>query len=84
MTCSNFYLYICILNSTIMATVSKERFYLELPSIEVAFLRTLAKKMGWTIKRERKSGIQQALDDVEAGRVHEAKNVDDLMEQLNA
>ena len=55
-----------------MATISKERFYLEIPSIEVAFLRTLAKKMGWTIKRERKNGIQQALDDVEAGRVHEA------------
>lgn len=67
-----------------MATASKERFYLELPSMEVAFLRTLAKKMGWTIKRERKSGIQQALDDVEAGRLYEAKNVDDLMEQLNA
>ena len=45
---------------------------------------SMNKKMGWTIKRERKSGIQQALDDVEAGRVHEAKNVDDLMEQLNA
>ena len=67
-----------------MAIASKERFYLELPSMEVAFLRTLAKKMRWTIKRERKSGIQQALDDVEAGRLYEAKNVDDLMEQLNA
>ena len=81
---SIYYLYFCMLKRTIMATASKERFYLELPSMEVAFLRTLAKKMGWTIKRERKSGIQQALDDVEAGRVHEAKNVDDLLEQLNA
>ena len=81
---SIYYLYFCMLKRTIMATASKERFYLELPSMEVAFLRTLAKKMGWTIKREHKSGIQLALDDVEAGRVHEAKNVDDLMEQLNA
>ena len=61
-----------------------ERITLEIPSIEVAFLRTLSKKMGWTMKRHRKSGIQQALEDVEAGRVYEAKSVEDLMSQLDA
>ena len=49
---------------------------------DLSFLRTLSKKMGWTIKRPRKSGIDRALDDVKAGRVYEAKNVDDLFEQL--
>jgi hypothetical protein len=67
-----------------MATTSLERITLEIPSIEVAFLRTLSKKMGWTMKRHRKSGIQQALEDVEAGRVYEAKSVEDLMSQLDA
>lgn len=57
---------------------------MEVPSTEIAFLRTLAKKMGWAIKRQRKSGIQEALEDVEAGRVYEAENVEDLMAQLNA
>ena len=52
--------------------------------MEVTFLRALSKKMGWTMKRERKSGIQQALEDVEAGRVYEAKSVEDLMAQLDA
>lgn len=61
-----------------------EEIYMEVPSTEVAFLRKLAKKMGWTLKHKRKSGIQQALDDVEAGRVFEAKDVEDLMTQLEA
>ena len=67
-----------------MATLSMEQIYMEVPSTEIAFLRTLAKKMGWAIKRQRKSGIQEALEDVEAGRVYEAENVEDLMAQLNA
>ncbi len=40
--------------------------------------------MGWTMKRQRKSGLQQALEDVEAGRVYEAKSIEDLMAQLDA
>ena len=67
-----------------MATATLERITLEVPSMEVTFLRALSKKMGWTMKRERKSGIQQALEDVEAGRVYEAKSVEDLMAQLDA
>ena len=67
-----------------MATATLEHISLEVPSFEVAFLRTLSKKMGWTMKRHRKSGLQQAIEDVEAGRVYEAKSVEDLMEQLNA
>ena len=67
-----------------MATATMEHITLEVPSFEVAFLRTLSKKMGWTMKRQRKSGIQQALDDVEAGRVYEANSVEDLMSQLNS
>lgn len=67
-----------------MATSTIEHISLEVPSLEVAFLRTLSKKMGWTMKRQRKSGIQQALEDVKAGRVYEAKSVEDLMAQLDA
>ena len=57
---------------------------LEVPSFEVSFIRTLSKKMGWTMKRQRKSGIQQALEDVDAGRIYKAKSVEDLMAQLDA
>ncbi len=67
-----------------MGTVPTERLYLEVPRNEVRFARSLSQKMGWIIRKPRKSGIQQALEDVEAGRVYEAKNVEDLMAQLNA
>ena len=73
-----------IMIQLIMATATLERITLEVPSMEVTFLRALSKKMGWTMKRERKSGIQQALEDVEAGRGYEAKSVEDLMAQLDA
>ena len=66
-----------------MEPVTTERIYLEVPRNELSFIRSLSKKMGWTIKKTRKSGIQQALDDVEVGRVYEAKSIDDLMAQLD-
>ena len=66
-----------------MATATKEQIILEIPSLDAAFLRTLSKKMGWTMKRQRKSGLQRALEDVAAGRVYEAKSVEDLMAQLD-
>ena len=79
-------LYLCGINNIcfVMATATLEHISLEVPSFEVAFLRTLSKKMGWTMKRQRKSGLEQALDDVEAGRVYKAKSVEDLMAQLDA
>ena len=67
-----------------METPTLEHISLEVPSFEVPFLRTLSKKMGWTMKRQRKSGLQKAREDVEAGRVYEAKSVEDLMNQLDS
>ena len=64
------------------STANIENISISIPITDLSFLRTLSKKMGWTIKRPRKSGIDRALDDVKAGRVYEAKNVDDLFEQL--
>lgn len=66
-----------------METRATESLYLEVPKSEVRFLRSLSRKMGWSIKKPRKSGIQQALDDVKAGRVYEAKSIEDLMAQLD-
>ena len=63
-------------------TVSLEGVYVSLPNSDLNLLKTLSKKMGWSIKRQRKSGIEKALDDVKAGRVYEAKSVEDLFEQL--
>ena len=61
-----------------------ERIYLDVPRSEVRFARSLSRKMGWNVIKPRKSGIQQALDDVKDGRVYEAKSIEDLMAQLDA
>lgn len=62
--------------------VNTEEIFLSLPNTDMSLLKTLSKKMGWTIKRKKKTGIEKALDDIKAGRVYEAKSVDDLFEQL--
>ena len=68
--------------SNMQTTVSLEGVYVSLPNSDFNLLKTLSKKMGWSIKRQRKSGIEKALDDIKAGRVFEAKSVEDLFEQL--
>ncbi len=72
------------IKKNMMKTITMEQIYIEIPSVEVAFLRTLANKMGCSLKRKKKSGIQQALEDVDKGNIHEAKSVEDLMKQLEA
>ena len=64
------------------STVSLEGVYVSLPNSDFNLQKTLSKKMDWSIKRQRKSGIDKALDDIKAGRVFEAKSVEDLFEQL--
>jgi hypothetical protein len=61
-----------------------QQVFLTIPSSDYRFINALSQKMGWTIRKPRKSGLQKALDDVRAGRVYEAKNVDDLLAQLDA
>lgn len=63
-------------------TTVPQQIYLTIPSSDYRFVSTLSQKMGWTIHKPRKSGLQKALDDVRAGNVYEAKNVDDLLSQL--
>jgi len=49
---------------------------------DLNFLKELANRMGWSFEHERRTELDEAIDDLKAGRVHKAKNVDDLMEQL--
>ena len=58
--------------------------HISIPSRDYSFIRTLSKKMGWTLHVPRKSGMQKAVEDVQAGRVYEAASVDDLLSQLEA
>lgn len=53
-----------------------------LPTADFSFLRTLSKKMGWTVKVQHKSGIDKGLDDIRTGNVFHAKDSIDLIQQL--
>lgn len=57
---------------------------LTLPYADIHFLRTLSKKMGWSIRAERtkKSGIEKGLEDIRKGNVYHAKNAEDLLKQI--
>ena len=55
---------------------------LMLPNADLSFLRTLSKKMGWTFRHHRKTGIEKGLDDIKKGKVYHAKNSEDLIKQI--
>ena len=54
---------------------------LTLPETDMALLKELAKKFGWSIGKK-KSGIQKGLDDIKAGRVHKAENAEEMFKQI--
>mgnify|MGYP000142102626 FL=1 len=54
---------------------------LSLPEMDMALLKELAEKYGWSIGKK-KSGIQKGLDDIKAGRVHKAENAEDMFKQI--
>ena len=58
-----------------------EKVELSLPETDMALLKELAKKFGWSIGKK-KSGIQKGLDDIKAGRVHKAENAEDMFKQI--
>lgn len=64
---------------TIAAT---ENVQLTLPNTDLSFLRTISKKMGWSLKTKRKSGIEKGLEDIQKGNVYHAKNSEDLIKQI--
>ena len=66
------------------AATARQRVYLTVPYSDLKFIRTMSHKMGWEMHRERKSGLERAIDDVRAGRVYEAESVEDLIRQLEA
>ena len=64
------------------STAVNESVSVNLPVSDLSFLRTLSKKMGWTIKRKSKIGIEKGLEDVRKGKVYHAKNSEDLIKQI--
>ena len=53
-------------------TMPLDTFTLELPKSDATFLKTLAKKMGWTVKSNRRkmTAYERSLDDERNGRIN--------------
>ena len=64
------------------AVVASENVTLSLPYGDLGLLRSLSKKMGWTMRCQRKSGIEKGLDDIRKGNVFHAKDSKDLIKQI--
>lgn len=64
------------------AATTTENVILSLPCSDMSLLRSLSKKMGWTIHRQRRSGIEKGLEDIRKGNVYHAKNAEDLIKQI--
>ena len=63
------------------ATLSNITTAITIPQVDFKLLKELANRFGWIIQTEKKSGIEEALDDVKAGRVYHAENAHDLIEK---
>jgi hypothetical protein len=64
------------------AMATTENVQLTLPNADLSFLRTISRKMGWSLRLQRKSGIDKGLDDIRKGKVFHAKNSQDLIKQI--
>lgn len=54
----------------------------QVPTMDLTLFRSLIKKMGWTVKKTRVSGIEKGLEDIRKGRVYHAKDSEDLIRQI--
>ena len=57
-------------------------FILDVPQNEVTFFKKLAKKMGWVMKRQRKSAYERSLDDEKNGRINHYENSEDFFKKM--
>ena len=61
-----------------------DSFTLELPKGDTAFLKTIARKMGWTVKSNRRkmSAYERSLDDERNGRVNHYASSEEFFKKM--
>jgi hypothetical protein len=47
-----------------------ETLSLSFPADDLKLVKELAKKFGWKLSRKKKTGIEEALDDIKQGRIY--------------
>lgn len=67
-----------------METTTLKTFEISIPEKYVSAIRKLVKSMGGSVKirKEKKRGLDEALEDVKAGRIYHAESTEDMMKQI--
>lgn len=72
------------MNTTATPTPPLDTFTLELPKGDTAFLKTMAKRMGWKLRHNRRkmSAYERSLNDVAHGRINEYASADEFFKKM--
>lgn len=62
-------------------TINNE-FTMQVPNSDLKFLKEFVRKMGWTLTKKRKNGLEKALEDEKEGRIYEVDSVEDMFKQI--
>lgn len=65
-----------------METTTLKTFEVTIPEKYTDTLKKFIKALEGKVKAQKKTGLDEALEDVKAGRVYHAKNTKDLMQQI--
>lgn len=65
-------------------SATTDTFSLEIPKADISFLKSLVKRMGWTVHKTtaKRTAYEQALKDKEQGCINEYANADELFSKL--
>lgn len=69
---------------TITPAPPLDTFTLELPKGDTAFFKTIAKKMGWTVRSNRRkmSAYERSLDDERNGRINHYASSEEFFKKM--
>ena len=67
-----------------MEKTTLKTFEISIPEKYVSAIRKLVKSMGRSVKirKEKKCGLDEALEDMKAGRIYHAESTEDMMKQI--
>ena len=69
---------------TNVPTMTIDTLTLEVPKSDTAFLKTMAKKMGWTVRSNRRkmSAYERSLDDERNGRINHYDSSEEFFKKM--
>lgn len=64
------------------ATINNSTFPVTIPDGEVKLFKQIAKKFGWNVGKRKKTGMEEALEDIKAGRVYPIDDIDEYFRKF--